>query len=91
MVEIGYQFDLRDSMPVSWDDRFQQLVEYGQVNGNFDVPTPGSDEMDDGGVVGDKLRFYKWVNRLHNEYRGRLGNYVICFFHMPIRNTCLMQ
>mmetsp|Transcript_20231 Transcript_20231/g.35972 ORF Transcript_20231/g.35972 Transcript_20231/m.35972 type:complete len:774 (-) Transcript_20231:96-2417(-) len=77
LEEIGYTFDVRENNSVSWDDRFQQLVEYHQEHGNFEVPWPVSEE-DDGigdGDVGnsdetvEKYKFYKWVARLHNEYR----------------------
>jgi len=75
MVEIGYSFDLRENTAVSWDDRFQHLVEYHQQHGNFDVQCPKSEEMDTSGDVGnseetqEKYKFFKWVTRLHNEYR----------------------
>ena len=87
LEEIGYTFDVRENNSVSWDDRFQQLVEYHQEHGNFEVPWPVSEE-DDGigdGDVGnsdetvEKYKFYKWVARLHNEYRGELGSFVCLF------------
>ncbi len=59
----AYEFDLRESAVMSWEDRFQQLAEWKREHGNFDVP--GDDEDGEG-----KYKFYKWVTRLHNEYRG---------------------
>ena len=78
MVAIGYAFDIRENNSVSWDDRFQQLAEYRQRHGGFDVPVPcpsgasydGGDE--DGAELEERFKFYKWVNRLHNEYRGKV-------------------
>jgi hypothetical protein len=71
MIAIGYAFDLRENTSVSWEDRFQQLVEYKQSHGNFDIPSASA--IDDGNGDDDKLNdknnFYKWVRRLHNEHR----------------------
>jgi len=77
MEEIGYKFDVRENTAVSWDDRFQQLVEFRREHGNFDVPCPLGEEDDnaDGDGMGnseeimERYKFYKWVTRLHNEYR----------------------
>mmetsp|Transcript_24877 Transcript_24877/g.53664 ORF Transcript_24877/g.53664 Transcript_24877/m.53664 type:complete len:789 (-) Transcript_24877:315-2681(-) len=75
MEAIGYSFDLRENTAVSWDDRFQHLVEYHQKHGNFEVPCPVSEEVDTNGDVGnseeteEKYKFFKWVSRLHNEHR----------------------
>ncbi|KAL7539283.1 hypothetical protein ACHAXR_009151 [Thalassiosira sp. AJA248-18] len=63
LEEIGYTFNLRENTAVSWDDRFQQLVEYYNKHGNFDVPHPDED------ASGDEAKFNKWAFRLHNEYR----------------------
>ena len=71
MIAIGYAFDLRENTSVSWEDRFQQLVEYKQSHGNFDIPSAKA--IDDGygndDELNDKNNFYKWVRRLHNEHR----------------------
>ena len=77
MEAIGYKFDLRENTSVSWDDRFQQLCEFHLVNGHFEVGPPVSEEDDTGGDAGnseateESFRFFKWVQRLHNEYRGK--------------------
>jgi hypothetical protein len=76
MVAIGYAFDIRENNSVSWDDRFQQLAEYRQRHGSADVPCPSSASDDggyddDGAELEERFKFYKWVNRLHNEYRGK--------------------
>ena len=70
MEAIGYVFDLRENNSVSWDDRFQQLVEFHEKHGTFDVPPPasGGDNLNE--EMDEKYKFYKWVCRLHNEYRG---------------------
>lgn len=64
MEAMGYKFEMRETVSVSWDERFQQLIEYGQTNGNYDVPLQSTVEENT-----EEHRFYKWVNRLHNEYR----------------------
>eukprot|EP00581_Thalassiosira_minuscula_P011748 CAMPEP_0183719320 /NCGR_PEP_ID=MMETSP0737-20130205/12316_1 /TAXON_ID=385413 /ORGANISM="Thalassiosira miniscula, Strain CCMP1093" /LENGTH=780 /DNA_ID=CAMNT_0025949035 /DNA_START=82 /DNA_END=2424 /DNA_ORIENTATION=+ len=71
LEEIGYMFNVKENSSVSWDDRFQQLVEYLREHGNFDVPWPGVEEENPNPTEADKerYRFYKWVARLHNEYR----------------------
>ncbi|EJK69023.1 hypothetical protein THAOC_09763, partial [Thalassiosira oceanica] len=43
---------------------FAWTIEYGQTNGNYDVPLQSTVEENT-----EEHRFYKWVNRLHNEYR----------------------
>jgi hypothetical protein len=76
MEAIGYVFDLRENNSVSWDDRFQQLVEFHEKHGTFDVPPPasGGDNLNE--EMDEKYKFYKWVCRLHNEYRGTFVVYV---------------
>ena len=75
MEEIGYTFDMRDFQSVSWDERYQQLVEYHNTHGSFDVPSPISETVAANGTASpedmDRYRFHKWVARLHNEYRGK--------------------
>lgn len=72
---IGYTFNVRENTSVSWDDRFQQLCEHHRQKGTFDVQCPVSEEDDTRGDSGnspetqEKYKFYKWVSRLHNEYR----------------------
>lgn len=79
MESIGYKFDIRDSVAVSWNDRFQQLQEYHATYGTYDVQAPVSS---DGAGTGlnpqemEQFRFAKWVTRLHNEYRGKFDS---CF------------
>mmetsp|Transcript_33745 Transcript_33745/g.81585 ORF Transcript_33745/g.81585 Transcript_33745/m.81585 type:complete len:812 (-) Transcript_33745:178-2613(-) len=70
LIEMGYEFDLRESVAVSWEDRFQQLAEWKREHGNFDVPAPTNSLKDGDDEDGEeKYKFYKWVTRLHNEYR----------------------
>ncbi len=75
MEAIGYIFDLRENNSVSWDERFHQLEKFHEKYGTFDVPPPvpkeeaSECERED---MDEKLKFYKWVCRLHNEYRGML-------------------
>jgi len=78
MIAIGYAFDIRENNSVSWDDRFQQLAEHRQRHGSADVPCPSSASDDgwhddDGADMEERFKFYKWVNRLHNEYRGKVS------------------
>lgn len=59
-------------MAMSWDDRFQQLVEYGRVNRHFNVPKEFNDT--NRGIVmnsdaAEQNRFHKFVSKLHTEYR----------------------
>ena len=68
LEEIGYTFGAEGNGTVSWDDRFLQLVEFRREFGTFDVPCP--EEEGDSEEALEKRRFYKWVSRLHNEYRG---------------------
>ena len=72
MESIGYKFDIRDSVAVSWDVRFQQLQKHHATFGTFDVQAPISS---DGAGLNpqemEQIRFAKWVARLHNEYRGK--------------------
>ncbi|KAL7534228.1 hypothetical protein ACHAWF_004763, partial [Thalassiosira exigua] len=75
MEAIGYVFEFKETANVSWEDRFQQLAEFGRTHGHYDVPCPTSEEEDTGGDAGnseetaEQYRFHKWVTRLHNEYR----------------------
>eukprot|EP00584_Thalassiosira_punctigera_P012291 CAMPEP_0172560836 /NCGR_PEP_ID=MMETSP1067-20121228/90397_1 /TAXON_ID=265564 ORGANISM="Thalassiosira punctigera, Strain Tpunct2005C2" /NCGR_SAMPLE_ID=MMETSP1067 /ASSEMBLY_ACC=CAM_ASM_000444 /LENGTH=771 /DNA_ID=CAMNT_0013350723 /DNA_START=196 /DNA_END=2511 /DNA_ORIENTATION=+ len=77
MEEIGYHFNVKENTSVSWEDRFQQLLEFYAKNGTFDVPCPLAEEDDDAGGDGmgnseevrERYKFYKWATRLHNEYR----------------------
>ena len=85
MEAIGYEFNIRESTAVSWDERFQQLVEFHSNNGHFDVPSPVSEEtiQATSGAERERLeqqnKFYKWVLRLHNEYRGKIFSMFVMF------------
>ena len=46
---IGLPLRQRHYTALTWDDRFQQLVEFGRVNRHFNVPNPGKQFS---GVVG---------------------------------------
>jgi hypothetical protein len=76
MEALGYVFALRENNSVSWDDRFLQLVVYYEEHGTFDVPSPIPEGEASGsmksGDLDDSQKFYKWVCRLHNEYRGTI-------------------
>lgn len=84
MEAIGYTFDLRENNSVSWDERFHQLVKFHEKYGTFDVPPPVPDEeasdVFKSEDADEKLKFYKWVCRLHNEYRGTLMIDVFNYF-----------
>ena len=76
MEALGYVFDMRENNTVSWDDRFLQLVVYYEEHGTFDVPSPIPEGEASGsmksGDLDDRQKFYKWVCRQHNEYRGTI-------------------
>lgn len=75
--EIGVPLRQRNFTALGWDDRFQQLVEFGRVNRHFNVPNPAPDNVENRGLLQDSSsdtadanRFYKFVSRIHSEYRG---------------------
>lgn len=46
-------------------------MEFGRVNGHFNVPCPAGENVD---KKGDAHRLYKWVESLHGMYRSyKLG------------------
>ncbi|KAL9178325.1 hypothetical protein ACHAXT_001753 [Thalassiosira profunda] len=81
---IGVPLRTRHYAAQSWEDRFQQLVEFGRVNRHFDVANPvpdGADPPDANTEAAEAVRFYKFVKRLHTEYRalqrgGGTGNFL---------------
>ena len=56
---IGFEWELRTYVPLGWDERFEQLKEYKQVNGNCNVST--YDE--------DNPKLGNWVDRQRQLYR----------------------
>mmetsp|Transcript_32502 Transcript_32502/g.55370 ORF Transcript_32502/g.55370 Transcript_32502/m.55370 type:complete len:471 (-) Transcript_32502:138-1550(-) len=76
LEEIGVSLRQRNYTALSWEDRFQQLVEFGRVNRHFNVPNPAPDngegrEMlkDLSSDVADAQRFYKFVKKIQTDYR----------------------
>ncbi|KAL7526998.1 hypothetical protein ACHAXR_004649 [Thalassiosira sp. AJA248-18] len=77
LEEIGVPLRQRNYFTaLGWDDRFQQLVEFGRVNRHFNVPNPAPDNAEYRGLLqdlssdtADANRFYKWVGRLHTEHK----------------------
>jgi len=68
--EIGFPWVLRKfASTTSWEDHFQQLVEFQRVNRHFNVPRPEDTDGEDETEAADALRFYKWVQQLHTGYR----------------------
>jgi hypothetical protein len=66
---VGFKWKVRDRQTaVSWEQRFEQLAEFGKINGHFDVPNPAYDEAMGNYQTAEASRFYKWVNSLHSEY-----------------------
>jgi len=59
MNGIGFEWELRTYVPLGWDERFEQLKEYKQVNGNCNVST--YDE--------DNPKLGNWVDRQRQLYR----------------------
>ena len=46
-------------------------MEYGRINGHYDVQSPSTEEVD---RKSDEFRLYKWVESLHGMYRSyKLG------------------
>mmetsp|Transcript_15208 Transcript_15208/g.33180 ORF Transcript_15208/g.33180 Transcript_15208/m.33180 type:complete len:108 (-) Transcript_15208:3-326(-) len=71
--EVGFEWTPRGNTRMSWDEGFELLMEYGRINGHYDVPIPGnaSEEVD---RKSDEVRFYNWVQSLHGMYRSfKLG------------------
>eukprot|EP00571_Detonula_confervacea_P011409 CAMPEP_0172303614 /NCGR_PEP_ID=MMETSP1058-20130122/5133_1 /TAXON_ID=83371 /ORGANISM="Detonula confervacea, Strain CCMP 353" /LENGTH=246 /DNA_ID=CAMNT_0013014495 /DNA_START=33 /DNA_END=769 /DNA_ORIENTATION=+ len=67
--EVGFEWTPRGNTRMSWDEGFETLIEFGRINGHFDVPT-GS-EVD---KKSDAHRLHKWVESLHDMYRSyKLG------------------
>lgn len=74
LEELGVPLRQRTYTAMSWDDRFQQLVEFGRVNRHFNVPHPSPDNaesrvIDPNSEAADQNRFYKFVAKLHADYR----------------------
>eukprot|EP00571_Detonula_confervacea_P011465 CAMPEP_0172304340 /NCGR_PEP_ID=MMETSP1058-20130122/5760_1 /TAXON_ID=83371 /ORGANISM="Detonula confervacea, Strain CCMP 353" /LENGTH=560 /DNA_ID=CAMNT_0013015529 /DNA_START=54 /DNA_END=1733 /DNA_ORIENTATION=+ len=66
---VGFEWTPRGYTRMSWDEGFEMLMEFGRINGNFDVPA-GS-EVD---KKSDAHRLHKWVGSLHDMYRSyKLG------------------
>jgi len=76
MEAIGVPLRHRHYTSLSWEDRFQQLVEFGRANQHFKVPNPAPDNGE-GRVklqnlstdVAEANRFFKFVAKIHTEYR----------------------
>jgi hypothetical protein len=66
--EVGFKWKVRDRQTVGWETRFEQLAEFGRINGHFDVPNPTFNEDISNYKSAEAARFYKWVNSLHAEY-----------------------
>ena len=46
-------------------------IEFGRLNGHYEVPCPDGNEKEYRGKVGEiaeAFRFYRWVRELHSEY-----------------------
>jgi len=83
--EIGFEWTPRGNTKISWDEGFDMLMEFGAINGHYDVPLPsapetnGDDEDEDEDdktpyYKSDAYRLYKWVQSLHDMYRSyKLG------------------
>ncbi|KAL3811933.1 hypothetical protein ACHAXA_001580 [Cyclostephanos tholiformis] len=72
--DIGFEWHPRKHTVVSFEDNFRRLVEFGRINGHYDVPfsLPEGYRGDIDGLdrdLSETHRFAKWVKRLHAEYR----------------------
>jgi len=73
---MGVPFGLKPYVPLTWEDRFQQLVEFGLVNRHFNVPNPATYNVngrlllqDRSPEVAEATRFFRFVQRIHHEHR----------------------
>lgn len=66
--EVGFEWTPRGYTRMSWDEGFDMLMEYGRINGHYNVPCPGilSEDVDKMSV---DHRFFRWVESLHGMYR----------------------
>ncbi|KAL7536837.1 hypothetical protein ACHAWF_015139 [Thalassiosira exigua] len=77
LEDIGFEWQPRKHAVISWEDNFQRLVEFGRINRHYNVQSPfpegyvGDYEGDDPELV-EAHRFFKWVKRIHAEYRSYL-------------------
>mmetsp|Transcript_22786 Transcript_22786/g.42942 ORF Transcript_22786/g.42942 Transcript_22786/m.42942 type:complete len:216 (-) Transcript_22786:715-1362(-) len=72
LEELGVPLRQRNYTVATWDDRFQQLVEFGRVNRHFNIPNPDDPDNFVGEHttdVAEARRFYKFVSRVQTEYR----------------------
>lgn len=44
-------------------------MEFGKVNGHYDVPCPAVSSSGTGKIKSDEHRLHSWVNSLHGMYR----------------------
>eukprot|EP00956_Cyclotella_meneghiniana_P005765 scaffold7460_cov64-Cyclotella_meneghiniana.AAC.9 len=70
LEEVGFLWKVKERNSISWEARVEQLIEFGRLNGHFQVPNPDYDDVDNSeGTSVEAARFYKWVNNLHTEYQ----------------------
>jgi len=73
--EVGFEWTPRGYTRMSWEDGFDLLMEFGRINGHFEVPANANEE--DGEPIdrkSDAYRLHRWVESLHSMYRSyKLG------------------
>lgn len=74
--EVGFEWTPRGNTKLTWETGLGMLLEYGKINGHYDVQCPTCFE-ESGGVDfyrSAEFRFYRWVESLHSMYRSyKLG------------------
>merc|ERR1719203_590121 len=69
--EVGFEWTPRGNTKLTWETGLEMLLEYGKINGHYDVQRPAPEE---GGTNSAEFRLYNWVESLHNMYRSyKLG------------------
>jgi len=76
--DIGFEWHPRKHAMVSWEDNFNRLQEYGNINGHYNVRSPFPESQtffeNESAELVEQHRFAKWVKRIHSEYRLHISN-----------------
>jgi len=68
--EVGFEWTPRGNTRLNWDEGFEMLMEFGRINGHYNVPCP-PEEVD---RKSNEVRLYNWVESLHRMYKSyKLG------------------
>jgi len=64
---LGFEWTPRGNTKLTWETGLEMLLEYGEINGHYDVPRPTGDA--EGSTTSPAYRLYKWVESLHSMHR----------------------